>query len=87
VPKTDYGRSIREGEAIGSEIAVWLKPGESLEENVDISKLFDISYPGEYEVQLSRHISDDPKKETVESNKITIIVKTERSEQEAIEPK
>jgi len=37
-------------------------------------KTFDFTSPGEYEVQLSRHLSDDPDREIVTSNKITITV-------------
>jgi hypothetical protein len=39
-------------------------------------KTFYFTSPGEYVVQLSRHISDDPDKEIVKSNKITITVVT-----------
>jgi hypothetical protein len=62
-----------------------LKPGESVEGDIslgeishydskvgDMVKVFDFTSPGEYEVQLSRHIADDPAKEILKFNKITI---------------
>jgi len=64
-----------------------LKPGESVEGNITLSdiihydskmddmvKTFDFTSPGEYVIQLSRHISDDPDKEVVKSNNLTITV-------------
>lgn len=64
-----------------------LKPGESVEGNITLSeishydskvddmvKTFDFTSPGEYEVQLSRYLSDDPDKENVTSNKLIITV-------------
>lgn len=64
-----------------------LKPGESVDGNITLSeilqydstqgaevKVFDFTTPGEYVVQLSRHVSDDPAKEIVKSNKITVTV-------------
>jgi hypothetical protein len=66
-----------------------LKPGESVEGKITLSEIFHydskvddmvktfyFTSPGEYVVQLSRHISDDPDKEIVKSNKITITVVT-----------
>ena len=78
-----------------------LKPGESVEGKITLSeifhydskvddmvKTFDFTSPGEYVVQLSRHISDDPDKEIVKSNKITIIVvSADTPEPEAGAPK
>jgi hypothetical protein len=43
------------------------------EENL-ISRLFDMSKPGTYTVQVSRGISSDEKKGAVKSNQITITV-------------
>jgi hypothetical protein len=52
-----------------------LKPGESMEIGGDhISLLYDLSRPGEYIVQLSRAINDDPKNGFVKSNTITLII-------------
>ncbi|MGA3080303.1 MAG: hypothetical protein ABSD44_02845 [Terracidiphilus sp.] len=74
-PETEYGRAARANAVqFGSMVTDWIKPGGKFEEGVDLNKLFDLTSPGEYEVQLSRHISDDPKKDVVTSNKITITV-------------
>jgi hypothetical protein len=73
--ETDYGHAVRTGRVSSSSvIKVFLQPGETMEEDMVLGKLFDLSVPGEYEVQLSRIIPDDPKGGTVKSNKITITV-------------
>jgi hypothetical protein len=52
-----------------------LKPGESMDiTGDDISRLFDLSQPDEYTIQLSRSVSDDPKENVVKSNTITVKV-------------
>jgi len=58
-----------------SEALVPLKPGEKLEEDAVLNKLFDISSPGKYLVKVSRPVSDDPKDGGVESNEISISVR------------
>ena len=75
VKETKYGQAVRKHELlIISDAAILLEPGEILEEDTVLSKLFDLTSPGEYEVQLSRPVSDDPKAENVKSNIITITV-------------
>jgi hypothetical protein len=39
-----------------------------------ISRLYDLSQPGDYTIQLSRAVSDDPKNGVVKSNVITVTV-------------
>lgn len=52
-----------------------LKPGESTDITGDhISLLYDLSKPGEYIVQLSRAVNDDPKNGFVKSNTITLTI-------------
>ncbi|MGA7560746.1 MAG: hypothetical protein WCF61_14125 [Terriglobales bacterium] len=51
-----------------------LKPGESTGSVTGVSRQYDISQPGQYVIQLSRRISDNPKDGVVKSNKITITV-------------
>jgi hypothetical protein len=76
-----------EPDCSGSAVFLHLKPGKQYESDTDLSiilhydskiddmvKTFDFTSPGEYVVQLSRHISDDPDKELIKSNKITITV-------------
>lgn len=61
-----------------------LQPGESVTDFVPLASWFDIREPGDYTVQVSAHISDDPKSYVVKSNIITITV---RPEPEHAEPK
>jgi hypothetical protein len=73
--ETKYGRAARRHELLViSDAAILLEPGEKLEEDTILSKLVDLTSPGEYEVQLSRPVSEDPKSDIVTSNKITITV-------------
>ncbi len=71
----------------GSAAFLHLKPGKQFESNTDLSKIlrydskvgdmvkvFDFTSPGEYVIQLSRHVADDPDKKIVKSNKLTITV-------------
>jgi len=52
-----------------------LKPRESMDiTGDDISRLYDLSQPGAYTVQLSRTVSGDPKDGVVTSNTITVVV-------------
>jgi hypothetical protein len=51
-----------------------LKPGETARGETHISPQYDLSQPGEYVIQLSRPISDDPKDGVVKSNKLKITV-------------
>jgi hypothetical protein len=51
-----------------------LKPGESAESVSGISPQYDLSRPGQYVIQLSRPISDNPKDGVVKSNKIVVMV-------------
>jgi hypothetical protein len=51
-----------------------LKPGESADAVTGVSQQYDMSRPGQYGIQLSRRISDNPKDGVVKSNKITVTV-------------
>lgn len=59
-PKTKYYKNVR-GERTGEEpleifkknyITVGLEPGETVEDTIDIDKLYDISLPGKYAIQV-----------------------------------
>jgi hypothetical protein len=52
-----------------------LKPGESYEQTAPISRACDLSHPGQYEIQVSRNIPNDPQHRVVKSNTIKITVK------------
>jgi hypothetical protein len=73
-PKTDYGRAARAHEIAGSVLKVVLKPGEEMEEDTLLGRQFDLSYPGDYVIQLSRPASSDPMDGIVKSNEITVTV-------------
>jgi hypothetical protein len=49
-----------------------LKPGETLKDEIVVTKLFDLSTPGKYTIQVDRH--DDEGKTTVKANAITVTV-------------
>jgi hypothetical protein len=81
------GLHTHEPDCSGSSVSTHRKPGMKLEYDADLSKIlqydskvgdmvktFDFTWPGEYVIQLSRHISDDPDKEVVKSNNLTITV-------------
>ena len=73
--ETKYGSAAKKHQLFTlSEAETLLKPGERLEEHVVLTKLFDLSSPREYVVQLSRPASADPKDGVIKSNVITITV-------------
>lgn len=60
-----------------------LQPGESVVDIIPLASWFDIRKPGDYTVQASAHVSDDPKSDVVKSNIITITVKPEPTTSES----
>ncbi len=50
-----------------------IKAGESVEAGTLVSRVFNMSQPGQYVIQVSYAISDDPK-DAVKSNSITVKV-------------
>ena len=72
VPLTLYGKAIRGqcGACGGKGVLDGLKPGESRNEVVDLSKEFDIKKPGKYSVQAQR--LDEISKTLVKSSVVTI---------------
>ncbi|MFZ0662172.1 MAG: hypothetical protein WAM66_05725 [Acidobacteriaceae bacterium] len=71
-------RIVRKHPEIGEEIRpapCVVKPGKtSKPSGAMVGRLFDFSHPGEYTIQVSRHVSPGPKSEAVKSNTITITV-------------
>jgi hypothetical protein len=51
-----------------------LKPGESVSDITNVARWVDFSKPGEYVIQVSRHIDDDEKQGVIKSNTITITI-------------
>lgn len=72
--ETKYGHAAKSYRFGGSEIVKPLAPGETMAEDTILSKQFNLATPGEYQIQLSRPVSEDPKDGIVQSNKLTITV-------------
>ncbi len=62
-----------EGRIIGTKDMV-LQPGESKVDFAPLSLWYDMNQPGTYTIQVSSHITNDPKSDIVKSNTITITV-------------
>jgi surface-anchored protein len=60
--------------ATGSPIFRSLKPGESLTDEQNLSRLDDFSQPGQYQIQVSQRVSDNDKDGVIKSNTITVTV-------------
>jgi hypothetical protein len=69
-PQTAYGRMLKRDLAgsFGFSVA---KPGETVKEELVVTKLYDITVPGKYTLQITGHWKDLG---LVKSNSITIIV-------------
>jgi hypothetical protein len=86
VSKTDYGRALAgqysgPGDTAQEYSSTWessqnirLLPGESLTENIDLSKIFQIDRRGRYQVQVERRFENDSSAATVRSNRIAFNV-------------
>ena len=72
--ETKYGHAAGSYRFGGSEIVKPLAPGETMAEDTILSKQFDLTAPGEYQIQVSRPVSENPKDGVVQSNKIIITV-------------
>ena len=51
-----------------------LKPGETLSEEQDISRLFDMSKLGKHVIQVSRNIPKTERDDGIKSNELTVTV-------------
>lgn len=74
VSQTNYGRNRLQIITMFSGRVKTANPGQSLKEEVTLSKLFDLTIPGRYTVQVSRHEHDRESGQLVKSNAATIIV-------------
>ena len=63
----------RGGHLIGTQDNL-LQPGESMIDRDRVSDGYDMSQPGSYTIQVSGHITDDPRSDVVKSNIITVTV-------------
>jgi hypothetical protein len=55
-PFTNWGRQLRTGPIRGPGYDITLAPGEKYEDQEDISKLYEISVPGNYTVEVCREL-------------------------------
>src|SRR5579884_214478 len=74
VPFTEYGQRLNNPDALkkGSRVSVTLGPGESLREEIVITRIFDIRTAGKYTIQVARNVPPSLGRGTVRSNKIVI---------------
>jgi hypothetical protein len=76
----DHGAPVQQKKYPHSELATGhavfriLEPGESITETESVGRLFDMSKPGKYVIQVSRPNFKDKSAAVVRSNKITIAV-------------
>jgi hypothetical protein len=79
-PDTEFGRRIMGRETKKRVILYWgdayftLKPNETLEDEAVASKLYDLSRPGKYIVQVSRVVPKELGGGVVKSNPVTVTV-------------
>jgi hypothetical protein len=73
VPKRVYAHSeLAEGHPI---MGCTVRPGESRTEGQDVARIYDMTRPGKYVIQVFRAISSTNEKAgVVESNKITVTI-------------
>jgi Carboxypeptidase regulatory-like domain len=71
--ETIYGKGLKGGVA-GSRKLFTLKPGAEITETSDINKLYDMSMPGEYVIQVEKELPASEGKGTIKSNTITVTV-------------
>jgi len=72
--ETGYRKAIKEGHIHGSRQHITLKPGEERTETSNINKLYDLSMPGEYAIQVEKELPTSEGKGTIKSNTITVTV-------------
>ena len=77
-PPSAYLRDLRNktNVSFSSNLAQWLKPGESFVDEILVTKFYDLSQPGKYTISVTRDIppAQNLGKGTVRSNTITVTV-------------
>ena len=71
--ETIYRKGIKRGVA-GSRKLFTLKPGEEITEKANVNKLYDLSMPGEYTIQVEKELPPSEGKGMIKSNTITVTV-------------
>jgi len=73
-PLTPYGKAVQQREVMAiSRIREFVKPGDSVGDNIDVSRMVDMSKTGTYRIQVRRPNPLSPKSD-LESNTLTITV-------------
>src|SRR6266403_5108418 len=78
-PQTPYRRELKCSERLGDtrNILVTLKPQESIDEEIVVNKLYDLSRPGDYLIQVSRTVPKKLGGGSIKSNTIMITLTRE----------
>lgn len=58
VPRTKYGAAVDTGRVEGSAVLLQLKPGETLTQSFDLTKLFKLTEPGTYTLRAGRKLPE-----------------------------
>lgn len=74
VDQTKYGRNREQIIRLLSSHMHTLKPDQTLNAEITLSKLFDLTVPGRYTIQVSRHVDDHESEPLVRSDTTTITV-------------
>jgi len=73
MPDSEYGRKVKtHSMLVISMILKTVHPGDSLKEDTDMSRLFDLAKPGTYTVQLERKDPLNSRGTSIKSNMLTI---------------
>jgi hypothetical protein len=54
-----------------------VRPGETISEEPDVGRLFDMTHRAQYMIQVSRHKSEKPQ-DVLKSNRVTLVVSRQR---------
>jgi uncharacterized protein (DUF58 family) len=80
-PETEYKQALEgkrdnvKGHVVlpmASNFTQFLKPGDVMQDNLDVTDLYDLSKPGRYTIQIERN--DDISKTLVKSNVVTVTI-------------
>jgi hypothetical protein len=75
--QTKYGQQLKKSglNAVeGSRIMFRLQPGETYEDSMSLNKLYDLSKPGKYKIQLHKRVPEHLGQGVVKSNALVITV-------------
>ena len=77
-PPSAYVRDLQNKKTVTfeSRVARWLKPGESFVDEIDVTRLYDLSHPGKYTISIAREVppAQNLGSSKVRSNSIVVTV-------------